>query len=240
MPESTFVEDGSDYCKTHKQMDDLMERADELFEHGYFATNFINFAKHLSPEKFLFAVEMFDGLTELSQFDLEVERVERNLDTSGSDLIQENSVNVELPMPQSALYKFQATELWYAALTEVMQQNMKEVVFKDGVAVDTISQSADMEGKITDTKTEKTEHHLHLPISRVTKDIKEHLKNGGVEIDSDDGGGVLTFQKNDYTLSVKPGEESTDDESETPEPISAEQFTQEMEDDGEAAEIELE
>lgn len=240
MPESTFVDGGSDYCRTHKSMDSLMERAHELFEHGYFASNYINFAEKLNGEKFLFAIEMFDGLLEQSQYDFEVERDVRSIDTSDAEYINEDTVDVELSFPTNPLYKFQAQELWYASLDSVMQQNMHETVFEDGVSQKTIAQSADMEGKITDTKYESVEHHLHLPISRVTKDIKEHLKNGGVSIDAEDDSGTLTFQQNDYTLSLGGDEESADDESEAIETLSADDFTKEMEDDSEAAEIELE
>lgn len=229
MPESTFVDGGSDYCKTHKSMDSLMERADELFEHGYFASNYINFSQKLEGEKFLFAIEMFEGLLEQSQYDFEVERDVRAIDTSDAQYINEDSVDVELSFPQNPLYKFQAQELWYASLASVMQQNMHEKVFEDGVTQQTIAQTADMEGKITDTKYEGAEHHLHLPISRVTKDIKEHLKNGGVSIDAEDEGGTLTFQQNDYTLSVGGDSESTDDDSDAVETLSADDFTKEME-----------
>lgn len=241
MPESTFVDDGSDFCKTHKSREALMERAHELFEHGYFASNYVNFAGKLSGEKFLFAVEMFDGLLDQSRFDFEREVDERAIDTSDSEYINEDKVSIELPFPTSNTYKFQAQELWYAALASVMQQNMHETVFEDGVSQRTIAQSADMEGKITDTKYEREEHHLHLPISRVTKDIKEHLKNGGVEVGSEDESGTLTFQKNDYTLSVEPDEESAQDASVDAEPMSAEEFTKDLEDDeDESPTIEIE
>lgn len=223
MPESTFVDEGSDYCKLHKSMDKLMERADELFEHGYFATNYINFAQKIEPEKFLFAVEMFDGLLEQSNIDFEIEYVLRSINTSGADYIQDDEVEVPFPFPQNPLNEFQAQELWYAALSSIMQQNMKETIFEDGVSQETIAASSDMDGKITDVKKEKEEHHLHLPVSRVTKDIKEHLKNGGVEIAGDDDGGVLTFQKNNYTVDLE------DDEGEEVEEIGQDEFTSEIE-----------
>jgi hypothetical protein len=240
MPESTFVDDGSDYCRMHKSMDALMKQAHELFKHGYFASNYVNFAQKISGEKFLFAIEMFDGLVEQSRHDFEIKYDGRAIDMSESKFIAEDSVNVELPFPTNNLFKFQAQELWYASLASVMQQNMHETVFEEGVSQETIAQSADMEGKITDVKYEKQEHHLHLPISRVSKDIKEHLKNGGVSIKDDDDGDVLTFQKNDYTLSVGDDGPDSDGEENEVETLSADQFTKDVESDEAAAEIEVE
>lgn len=244
MPESTFVDNGSDFCRLHKSHEALMERAQELFKHGHFATNYINFVKHLSASKFLFAVEMVGGLFEMSQHDFEVEKESRTIDTSDSNLIEEDAVEVELPIPTKTTLSLQADQLWNAALAEVEMNNMREAVFEDAAKhrmgeKETIAQTADMEGKITDTKYESVEHHLHLPISRLTTDIKKHLKNGGVTLE-DDEGGVVTFQKNDYTLDVSPQE----NESDAAESVSetAEDFASALQADEEkeAAEIEVE
>lgn len=239
MPESTFVDDGSDYCRHHKSREALMERAHELFKHGYFATNYVNFAEKLDAAKFLFAVEMVGGLFELSRHDFDVQEAERTIDASDSDLIEEDAVTVALPVPSNDTLSFHANELWTAALKEVMAQNMQEAVFEEGMATKTLTESADMEGQITDTHYESTEHHLHLPISRVASDIKNHLKNGGVAIDDADSG-VVTFQKNDYTLSVEP--EETDSASAESVSETAVDFSEALEADGDApaAEIEVE
>lgn len=236
MPESTFVDGGSDYCKRHKQAEHLMEHAHELFKHGYFATNYVNFAEKLDASKFLFAVEMVSGLFEMSSHDFDIEAETRTIEVSDDDIIDEDEVTVRLPIPTDETLSFQANELWTASLKEVMQQNMQEAVFKDGMEKKTLTESEGMEGQITDTHYEFTEHHLHLPLSRVAKDIKEHLQNGGVELD-DGEGGVVTFQKNDYTLDVSPDQTDSDDA----EPVSeaATDFTEELltdeDDDGEIA-----
>lgn len=235
MPESTFVDDGSEFCKRHKSMEALMERAHELFKHGYFAANYVNFAKKLNPTKFLFAIEMVGGLFEMSQHDFEIAKESRVISTESSELIAEDAVEVEMPIPTNTTLSFQADQLWQAALAEVEINNMREVVFEDEMEKQKIAQSADMEGKITDTKYESVEHHLHLPISRLTTDMKQHLQNGGVSLE-DDEGGVITFQQNDYTLDVEPQEtdsDTTDDVSE-----AAEDFSEMIEaDDAEAIEV---
>jgi len=233
-PDHNYEHD--EYCRQHQSRHALMEQAHELFEHGYFATNYVNFAKKLSADKFLFAVEMVGGLFEMSQHDFDIEEETRAIDASDADIIEEDTVEITLPIPTNETVTMQANELWTAALKEVMTQNMQEAVFAEGMSKRTLAQSADMEGQITDTIYESTEHHLHLPISRVASDIKNHLQNGGVAVDNDDGGAV-TFQKNDYTLDVSPSEgEQQDAESVTE---TAGDFAEHLKED-ETAEIEVE
>lgn len=242
MPKKTFVEDGSEFCHIHKSREALMERAQELFKHGHFATNYVNFAKRLSPTKFLLAVEMVGGLFEMSQHDFEVEKETRTIDTEAADLIEEDAVEVELPIPTNSMLSLQADQLWQAALAEVEMNNMREAVFEDAMnhrvgEKEKISHTADMEGKITDTKTEAVEHHLHLPISRLTDDIKKHLKNGGVQLE-DDNDATVTFEKHDYTMDVSPVEDDTADVDGDSGDVAS-QFTEHLKEE-EAAEIEVE
>lgn len=225
LPEHKFLPEGSDYCRVHKSQEALMERAIELIKHGAFAQNYVIFEKSLSPLKFIFAVEMFDGLLEQSRHDFDVAYEKRTIDSSGEDLIEESEVEVELPIPPNDTpLAFQVQELWNASLDEVKIQNMNEAVFTSGMSEKTIAKTADMEGAITDVKYEKQEHHLHLPLGRLTKDIKQHLENGGVTIGSDDDSGVVTFQKNDYSLTVGPDEESDSDESDDAEDVDEIEF----------------
>jgi hypothetical protein len=227
----------SDYCKLHISMDALENHWAELFKHGYFAESYVHVAKWLSPTKFLFAVEMLGGLFSMSEYDFDVKEEPVTLDTADSLLIEEDVVEVELPVPTQR--HFQADQLWQGALAEVEMRKMREVVFEDGVSKDTYSSTADVDGEITDTLTEQTEHHLHLPISRLTKDIKEHLKNGGVSIDAESESGSLTFQKNDYTLDVTPDEETDSDDAQSVSEVG-EEFTEALDSDDDKAAIEIE
>lgn len=211
LPAKHFPGYDSEHCKQHISRDKLMERAIELVQHGAFGKNYVVFEESLKPLEFVLAVEMFSGLLEQSRHDFETEQFVTTIDASGTELIEEDEIELELPIPTNVDFRFQANELWHASLDEIKQNRMQEAVFSSGVSEKTLAANADMEGKITDTKYEATENHLHLPISRLTKDIKEHLKNGGVSIDAEDESGVLTFQKNDYTLSVGP-EDETDSE----------------------------
>jgi len=236
MPEDTFVDGGSSFCRRHKSHEALMERAQELFKHGHFASNYINFVKRLSPAKFLFAVEMVGGLFDMSEHEFEITHKSRTIDTSDSTLIEEDAVEVELPLPENNQLSLQANELWHATLAEIEMNNMREVVFTDDHEMETVSASADMEGTITDTLSERGEHHLHLPISRLSNEIQKHLENGGVRLDDDDGG-VVTFEKNDYTMEVSPVETDSDAADSVSE--AGEDFAQYLEAD-EAGTLEVE
>jgi hypothetical protein len=215
LPSKNFPGYDSDYCKRHHSREALMEQAIELVKHGAFGKNYVVFEKSLDTLEFVFAVEMFAGLLEQSRHDFETKQMARSIDASDTNLIDEDEMDIELPIPQNEALKFQANELWLASLDEIKQNRMQEAVFTDGVSERTLAANADMEGKITDTKYEATENHLHLPLSRLTKDIKEHLKNGGVSIDAEDESGVVTFQKNDYTLSVGPEDEVDESDAES-------------------------
>jgi hypothetical protein len=237
MPAKTFPGYESDYCKQHIGHENLMKGAEKLFEHGWFAENYINFVEKLPAAKFVLAVEMFDGLLGMSRHEFECERVTKVIDTEDADIIPEDAVSIELPIPQNTGVMFQANELWMAALDEVKVKNMQEAIFKQGMERKTLTESADMEGSITDTHYESAEHHLHLPVSRLTKDIKEHLKNGGVSIDEEDSG-VVTFQKNDYTLDVGP-QEDFDAEPEDHKEFSGD-FTEQLQEEESEIEVETE
>jgi hypothetical protein len=195
-------------CKHHKARMALIERADELFEHGHFAYNYINFAKRLSAEKFIFAMELMGGLLEQSTYDYETEIHHRTIDTEDSDVISEDAVDIGIPIPTNTTYSLQASELLQAALSEVEMNNMREIVFRDGVEKSVTEKATDMEGHFTDTIDGTAEHHLHLPISRLSSDIRDHLETGGVVMDDDEDG--VTFQQRNYTLDLQSADDDAD------------------------------
>lgn len=194
-------------CHFHTNMTNIMDNWSEMIEHGAFAQKYLIFVEKLSPLKFIFAVEMFSGLLEMSELAFDVEHEVREIDTTDSIYISEDSVTVTLPIPTNKQTSFNAAELWEASLDQIKMQNIQETLFDDGMESETITATSDDSGTITDTIVEKREHHLHLPLSRLTKDVKNHLKNGGIDINGDDSAGSITFQKNDYTLDVGPQNE---------------------------------
>jgi hypothetical protein len=215
LPSKHFPGYDSEFCKNHHSRESLMERAIELVEHGAFGKNYVVFERSLDSLEFIMAVEMFTGLLEQSRHDFETEQFVTEVETDDTDLIEEDNIELEMPLPTNSNLQFQANELWHASLDEVKQNRLQEALFTRGMSEQSVVASEGMEGTITDTIREPSENPLHLPLSRLTKDIKERLKNGGVSIDGEDDSGVVTFQKNDYTLSVGPEDEVDENDAES-------------------------
>jgi len=197
-------------CRVHKHKTNFMDNWSNMIEHGAFAQKYLIFVEKLTPLKFIFAVEMFGGLLEMSDLNFDVKTEVREIDTTDSTYISEDAVTIQLPIPTNKQASFNAAALWEASLDQIKMQNIQEVLFDDGMEAETITATSDDSGTITDTIVEKREHHLHLPLSRLTKDVKNHLKNGGIRLNDDDNAQAITFQKNDYTLDVGPQNEYDD------------------------------
>jgi len=197
--------DASDYCQHHRYMSET-PIGTGVFKHGYFGRSYVNFARDLAPTEFLLAVEMFDELLGMSQYEFGAEHERISLDTSESLFVAEDEVGLDLPIPQSRTN--QAHRLWMAALDEVKLQRMQEAIIEQGVSKQSVVDSADADGQITDTLTESKEHHLNLPVSRLTKDIKEHLKAGGVEVGQDEDA-TVTVKSAEWTTSLDAPEEDS-------------------------------
>jgi hypothetical protein len=183
LPGWTFGQD-SDFCNQHKSREALMERHQELFEHGAWTQNYIYLLDKLSGPKKVYVVELFDDLLHDSIYSFDETRVEWEIDIDDVQWVEDASITTELPVPQQR--KSAASALWMAALDMVRMQNMQEVIFDDGVESESVAATADDGGVITDKITESKEHHLNLPISRLTKDIEAHFERGGVTTDDED------------------------------------------------------
>lgn len=218
-PSDDSDEEPSGFCRNHKGREQLMERAIELVEHGYFGRNYVVFEQSLDASEFIHAVNMFAGLLEQSRYDFEVEKERRAIDASSDDLVGVDSIEVTLPLPQTKVYGSQAQELWHFALDEVVEQRMQHLRLVKGVDGEHIVATADEDGVITDTKTEASESHLNLPISRLSKDKKERLKIGGVEVGAEEGDQTFTFTTGDYVMDI--GDEAPEETEPMEEPMTA-------------------
>lgn len=201
-PSSDSDKEPSDFCRQHRSREALMERAIELVKHGAFGRNYVVFEKSLDATEFLFAIDMFAGLMEMSQYEYEVHIEERTIDATDDDLIEEDEIVVQLPLPKASKFQTQANELWYVALDEIVEQRMQNIRLMQGVSTSHVVATADDEGTITDRIEEGAEHHLNLPISRLSKDKKDRLAIGGVEVGADDDGGAMVFSTGEYVLDI--------------------------------------
>lgn len=219
-PADDSDEEPSEFCKVHKGFDALMERAIELIRHGYFGRNYALFEESLDASEFAMAVDMFAGLLESSQYDFNVDTEVYIVDASDDPFIEDEEILVEVYYPQSEKYKTQAQELWYFALDEVVEQRMQNIRLQQGVSTSHVVATADEDGAITDRIEEGSEHHLNLPISRLTKDKKNRLKIGGVEVGAEEGDQHVTFTTGDYVMDL--GNEVEEEAPELEGPITPE------------------
>lgn len=185
-----------------------MKDALDMMEHGYFAQSYVTFEQSLEAHEFVFAVEMFGGLLQKSRYEFEVEHEEVAIDSEDDWLISDDEVYLQIPIPQAVHNQVQALELWYFALDEITEQRMQNIRLEQGVSTSHVVATADEDGVITDRIEEGSEHHLNLPISRLTKDKKERLKIGGVEVGDEDDDGVIHFGNAEYVLDIEAPEEA--------------------------------
>lgn len=187
LPERVFLDGdaGSRFCRTHKSMEDLMERHKDLYEHGGFATSHVHVLDKVSVDKQAFIIDLYDDLLDRAVFDYDVEYVPVELDTSNVEYIPHDELTRQFPVPNSKL--LEASRLFMAACDSIRMLDMQSIVLDKGPEGSTIAAHGTAEsGTIVDTIEEKREHHLNLPLSRLTKDHTEHLEIGGVIADEDE------------------------------------------------------
>ncbi|UBF23155.1 hypothetical protein M1M34_gp004 [Haloarcula tailed virus 2] len=214
LPESCFIDDGSDFCKTHKSREKLMDQQKENFKTGAFVKSYTSLFGYLDPHKRIVVIELFGELLQDSMYDFEVEYITESIDLSNVDWADTDSVNVNFPLPTQNRQR--AKYLWVAALEGIKMEAIEYKIFEDafsaaeyGLAEREITVTANEFGQVTDAG----EHHLNLPLSRVIKDHKDLMKLGGVNPDimgeNDEGEVVMR----EWVLDVEPDDK--------PEPESA-------------------
>lgn len=197
----------SQFCKTHTPRELMHENAEELWETGRFAANYIYAFDRVSTAKQLYAVTLFDDLLEESAYDFETEYAAHTITADDVDFIPAETVTVDFPVPQSRTYR--ANALWFAALDFIRLQNMQEVVLEDGPEKEEVIGVTDDGEPIYTTE----EHHLNLPISRLTKDYDRHLTAGGVN--GTEEGDNIEVDARSWNLSYGPGDDEAEPEQVT-------------------------
>lgn len=213
LPQSCFGGEAkdSDYCKNHVSREKIVKQQYDSFKTGAFVQSYIHLFDKLGAAKQIVALELFESLLTESQYEFEPTLVEYDIDSSEAEFVLEDTVTVDIPVPQTK--KVRGQSLWYAALSFIKVQNINEQLFAD--ALDNGTGVSERETVVAITEdgrqiTEMEEHHLNLPLSRIEKDYKEHLKLGGVDMSSDDDNDVISVDNREWTLSVMPDEEGDD------------------------------
>lgn len=199
-----------DFCKHHQARAELMKQHAENFETGAYAKSHEHTFQHLQPHKQVMANDLYRSLLSESTYNFDTETVELEIDVSDKDyapdfdmLVMEHEVPTE--------HKIRGKALWYAALDFITMESIKEEQFRvsaeenvDGRSLAIGETKTYISNDDGDFKEVADEHHLNLPLSRVTKDYKQHMKFGGVEYDADNEGGNMGTRE--WVAVVEPEE----------------------------------
>lgn len=193
LPESTFIDDGSAFCKVHKSRDSLRMRAKEIFDTGVHCKSAIHFFDKISPLKKLLLYGKFDELLAESIYEFDVDTFEVSLDFSDEDtkyLVAEyldEDDQFILEVPTATQNGRQATYLFSAAAEVVTMLNVKSKITAAEMETETAVDSEALFGEDGHEGwaelTEKVEHHLNLSWSRLVRDHSELLELGGVGVE---------------------------------------------------------
>jgi hypothetical protein len=120
------------------------------------------------------------------------------------DELEADEALLEVPIPTRDTYLGQAESLLLASLDYARMKTLNVELFKTGTfeGFTTVATGTNEGGQIVDSIEEKREHHLNLPLSRLTKDYKKHLQAGGVDLDADND--AVKVDNRSYTLDYGP------------------------------------
>lgn len=221
LPMSTFVSDGSDFCKVHKGREGLMERAADAFTHGLFSKTIRHTFEKLQPWQQLTALGWYDAYLQESQFDFDPEFETHDIDFTEHDgelpieidasLDEDGCLSVDVPVPTQHHNRCYA--LYRAAIMDVKSGLAERTILEgdDGIMErETVVSVTDDGREITDLE----EHHLNVPLSRLDNDRSELLAFGGVTIKADeDDVSVNVESPGELVLDLDEGDTVDEDEA---------------------------
>lgn len=218
MAVSNFTKHGVDtayehpqFCKHHQARAELMKQHEDNFKTGAHAKSHEHVFQHMPPHKQIMANDLYRSLLEESKYDFETETVELEIDVSGKDFAPDaDAIILEHEVPTE--HEIRAKALWHASLDFITMESIKQEQFRvaaeetfegrelavgESIKVVTVTEDG---REITDTD----EHHLNLPLSRITKHYKEHIKFGGVQYDGEENDGSMGARE--WVAVVEPDE----------------------------------
>lgn len=180
------------FCKHHQQRAALMKRHAEQMTTGAQAKSHEHLFQHLEPHKQVLANDLYASLLDESTYSFETETVELEIDVSDDDFAGDaDTLVLDHPVPSER--KMRGKALWHASLDFLTMESIRQEQFR--VAAEESFEGRDIAvgervgvvgvsetGPVRDVE----EHHLNLPLSRITKNYKDHMTFGGVEYDTDD------------------------------------------------------
>lgn len=202
-----------EYCKHHQNRAALEEAdhgAQENYRHGAYIRSYEDLYRYLPPHKQMLAIDLYKSLLEESVFhnEWEPQTVTRSIETT--DTFGKGSVvYTDFPLPTE--HKARGTALWFASLDFIKTMNINEEQFRvayeelgpQGEQMTVGEDKFERETEGGDMVEVKDEHHLNLPLSRIQKDYKEHLRMGGVSLDAADRDTFQVGGNRDWVFEVE-------------------------------------
>lgn len=199
------------FCKHHQVRAEIMKQHEENFKTGAYAKSHQHTFQRLPPHKQLMANDLYKSLLTESTYDFQPDEMELEVDVSGSDFAPDaDTLVLDHPVPTE--HEIRGKALWHASLDFITMESIKQEQFRvsaeetyegrelavgETISVVTVTEDG---REVTDTD----EHHLNLPLSRITKHYKEHMKFGGVKYDTDDD--QSTMGQREWVAVVEPDE----------------------------------
>jgi hypothetical protein len=214
-PRSYYVDEDhpkySHRCRHHQIHDEQvredvnMKNAKRLYKHGAFIESHRVLFEVMDLTDLMYAVGIYRGLLEQSRYDFDATEEEVVVDVNDEEIDEEEAL-LEVPIPSRDTYMNRAESLLLASLDYCRMKTLNVELFKTETfeGMTTVATGTNEGGHIVDSIQEKREHHLNLPLSRLTKDYKKHLEVGGIDLDNEDD--AVTVDNRSYTLDYGPDE----------------------------------
>lgn len=200
LKESVFNDVDHDYCKVHSGRHALEMRAQEALQHGFYSKTVDHHYDKLDAWEKTVVHGLFESLMGDSHYEFSPEYETKVMDYSECDLVPsvaDEDDTLELDVPYPTEKGDRAMSLMVASCMTLTAMDMQGTIMDStggtGMGEATTNAEAEYVGydesssKTFETLEELEEHHLNLPLSRVTRDRKELLKYGGVNIDGETG-----------------------------------------------------
>lgn len=214
--ETDYEYDG--YCKHHQMRGSNMERHEDQLTTGAYTKSHEHLFQHLPPHKQLIANDLYRSLLGESTYDFDTEAHELRIDVADNDFAGPETDTVVLDHPIPTQKEVRAKALWHAALDFMKIESIGDEQFRVAAQEDhdgrelAIGERTTFVATDDDFKEVVEEHHLNLPLSRIQKDYKEHMKFGGVPYDGNEEA-VGEMSTHDWVAVVEADEEEMQPES---------------------------
>ena len=198
---------GSDFCKHHVGRENGQKMVAESFETGALIQSYKTAWQHLQPHQQAICIEAFHGFLDASVFDFDYEVHVERIDVEDIEWVEDKYWHVDFPVPTENVAR--ARYLWVAALELCKMENIQERLLEDATDDDVGvgEREVTVYGEQGPVGTERQEHHLNLPLSRVIKDHSRLLEAGGVNIKQDGEGPSVNVERQWVTTIDAPDPE---------------------------------